>query len=125
MYLDDFKRNFGSVMMDSRNAASRSNKPIASELARGAPSGNQNNIRIRKHDDSDDDDDEGDDYKILAGGEDLRQSFGKKKVGGGGLAEMKAKLSLKEELGALKSELSTFSGSSSQPASTEQQPETK
>lgn len=120
MYLDDFKRNFGSVMMDSRNAANKSNKPIASELARGAPSGIQNNIRIRKHDDSDDDDDEGDDYKILAGGEDLRQSFGKKKAGGGSLAEMKAKLSLKEELGALKSELSTFQGSSSQqPASTE------
>ena len=39
MYLDDLKKNFGSVMMDSRNTASRSNKPIASQLARGGPNG--------------------------------------------------------------------------------------
>ena len=37
MYLDDLKKNFGSVMMDSRNTASRSNKPIASQLARDGP----------------------------------------------------------------------------------------
>ena len=51
MYLDDFKRNFGSVMMDSRNAASRSNKPIASQLARGGPNSSQNSRNSRKHDD--------------------------------------------------------------------------
>ena len=100
MYLDDLKKNFGSVMMDSRNTASRSNKPIASQLARGSSAGH-NNIRISKQDDSDDDDDD-----ILAGGGDLRQSYGKKR--GGSLAEIKAKLSLQEELGALKSELSSF-----------------
>ena len=112
MYLDDLKKNFGSVMMDSRNTASRSNKPIASQLARGGPNG-QNNIRINKDDDSDDDDD------ILAGGGDLRQSFGKKKTGS--LAEIKAKLSLQEELGALKSELSSFESSKSESASPAQQ----
>ena len=49
MYLDDLKRNFGSVMlMDSRNTASRSNKPIATQLARRGDGGggHKNNIRI-------------------------------------------------------------------------------
>ena len=87
-------------MMDSRNNANRSNKPIASELAKGGPTGS-NNIRVSKDGDSDEEDDD----DILGGGEDLGQSFGKKK---GGLEELKAKLSLQEELGALKSELSTF-----------------
>ena len=105
MYLDDLKKNFSSVMMDSRNTASRSNKPIASQLARNGPNGHgHNNIRINKQQDDDSDDDDDD---ILAGGADLRQSFGKK-GGGGTLAEIKAKLSLQEELGALKSELNSF-----------------
>lgn len=66
MYLDDLKKNFGSVMMDSRNAANRSNKPIASQLAKG---GNAQRIRILKHDDDDDDyeDEDDDDDDILGG----------------------------------------------------------
>ena len=109
MYLDDLKKNFGSVMsLDSRNsAANRSNKPIASQLAKG-PS-NNSKIRVHRHNNDDNDSDEEDDDDILgrSGGEeeDLRQSFGKKT---GGLAQLKAKLSLQEELGALKSELSDF-----------------
>ena len=102
-------------MMDSRNTANRSNKPIASQLAKGG----HKNIRISRSGDSDEDDDEDDDDAILAGESDLNQYGGAKKVQGGGLAQMKAKLSLQEELGALKSELSNFESSitknSSQP----------
>ena len=61
MYLDDFKKNFGAV--ESRNAASRSNKPISAALSRDGK-GSRNNIRVLNDDDSDDeilerDDDEG------------------------------------------------------------------
>ena len=95
-------------MVDSRNTASRSNKPIASQLAKGGGHGHKN-IRISKSGDSDDDED--DDDAILAGGADLRSGeYGGKKAQGG-LAQMKAKLSLQEELGALKSELSNFESS--------------
>ena len=69
MYLDDLHRNFGSgMMMDSRNTANRSNKPIASQLAKGSSS-NHKNIRISRSGDSDE---EEDDDAILAGGGDLR-----------------------------------------------------
>ena len=108
MYLDDLKKNFGSVMsLDSRNtSANRSNKPIASQLAKGQTGSQQSKIRILSHADNENDSDEDDDDDVLGRGrEDLQQSFGKK---GGGLAQLKAKLSLQEELGALKSELSDF-----------------
>lgn len=83
MYLDDLKKNFGSVMsLDSRNSANRSNKPIASGLAKGP-----GKIRVQHHDndknDSDEEDDDDDDDILGRSGEDLRQSFGKKT---GGLA---------------------------------------
>ena len=63
-------------------------------------------------DDSDDDDEDGG-FQMHAMGRnsDMRESFGKRQgrsAGGGQLAQMKAKLSLQEELGALKSELSDF-----------------
>ena len=82
MCLDDLHRNFG--MMDSRNTANRSNKPIASQLAKGG----HKNIRISRSGDSDEDDDEDDDDAILAGESDLRSGEygGGKKVQGGGLA---------------------------------------
>ena len=111
-------------MMDSRNTANRSNKPIASQLAKGG----HKNIRISRSGDSDEDDDEDDDDAILAGESDLRSGEygGGKKVQGGGLAQMKAKLSLQEELGALKSELSNFESSitknSSQPKESTEDP---
>ena len=95
------------MSLDSRNSANRSNKPIASGLAKGP-----GKIRVQHHDndknDSDEEDDDDDDDILGRSGEDLRQSFGKKT---GGLAQLKAKLSLQEELGALKSELSDFDNS--------------
>ena len=57
MYLEDFKRNFGA--MESRNAANRSNKPIASQLDKSGgklASGLRKNLRILDDDDSDEDD---------------------------------------------------------------------
>ena len=91
MSLDAFKKAIGS--QESRNVASRSNKPIASQLAKGASSHGRNQV---DKDDSDDDDDilgraRDDDDDDDDDGGNLRQSFGKR---GGGLAQMKAKLSL-------------------------------
>jgi len=83
MYLDDLKRNFAST--ESRNAVKNGNVPIVSKLAKGC-----DKLRIITDDDSDEDYD--------ADNFDLRKSFGK--PGG--------KLSLQEELGALKSELQGF-----------------
>lgn len=57
MYLEDFKKNFGA--MESRNAANRSNKPIASQLDKSGgkfASGIRKNLRILDDDDSDEDD---------------------------------------------------------------------
>ena len=110
-YMDQFKKSMmGSSMAESRNAAKRSNKPIQSDLAKGGSKTNSNNIRILYDTQGDSDEDEEDDDAILSGkarDEDpLAQSYGRK--GTGALASMKAKLSLQEELGALKSELSTF-----------------
>ena len=94
MYLEDFKKSFGA--MESRNAANRSNKPIASQLDKSGgkfATGIRKNLRILDDDDSDEDD------QLLGrdtsdqGNSDLRQSFGKPKAGGA-LAQMKAKLSL-------------------------------
>ncbi len=105
MYLDDFKKNFGAV--ESRNAASRSNKPISLALSRDEK-GSRNNIRVLNDDDSDDEVLERDDDEAE---NDLRKSFGKKP---GSLAHMKANLSLQEELGAMKSELASFSAEQEQ-----------
>ena len=110
-YMDQFKKSMmGSSMAESRNAAKRSNKPIQSDLAKGSKGGGSSNIRILYDTQGDSDEDEEDDDAILSGkarDEDpLAQSYGRK--GTGALASMKAKLSLQEELGALKSELSTF-----------------
>ena len=57
MYLEDFKKNFGA--MESRNAANRSNKPIASQLDKSGgkiATGIRKNLRILDDDDSDEDD---------------------------------------------------------------------
>ena len=81
MYLEDFKKSFGQA--ESRNAASRANKKMSMQIKVGGR------------------DDDNDDFE----NSDMRESFGKRGGGKGGLAELKSKLSLKEELGALRSEL--------------------
>ena len=85
MYLNDFKQSFSKA--ESRNANSRSNKQMVQ-------------IKMSQHplvEADDDDDDERDNP--------LRQSFGKR---GGSLAQLKSKLTLQQELGALRSELGNF-----------------
>ena len=108
MSLDQFKKNFGQ--QESRNSASRSNKPIQTELAKRTDSTVKQQIRILSGNEegSDDDDEilgrhEGGEEEL---NEDFRKSFGKRSSGQ--LAQLKAKLSLQEELGALKSELREF-----------------
>lgn len=115
--MEDFKKSFGAN--ESRNQANRSNKPIATELAKSDKFNTL--IRVKRHSSADDSDSDEDDDNIFgrAGSKDdedddddntnndLRKSFGKPK-GPGKLAEMKAKLSLSEELGAMKSELREF-----------------
>jgi len=104
MYLDDFRKNFGTV--ESRNAANRSNKPISSALSRDNKI-TSGSIRVLNDDDFDDDSDDDDAILNRENEEDLRRSFGKKKPGmrNNSLAAMKANMSLQEELGAMKSDL--------------------
>ena len=90
MYMAQFKNNFGQ--MESRNSVGRQS------IGKGGPKKNTTKLTIKSGNGDEDDSDEDDDWQ--------KESFGKR--GGGGLAQMKAKLSLKEELGALKSELDDF-----------------
>ena len=86
------------------------------ELARGSKRNPLIRVKASDDDDSDSDEDpvfgrsaDAEDDRDEQGEEqeDLRKSFGKR-GGQGRLAELKAKLSLSEELGAMKSELNAF-----------------